>query len=246
MSLQTNLLVLIAASVLGGVALVAWTARGRRLRQARRAFVLGYAFPAELRRRIGAGHPEWTFAQIDRVLEALREYFLACLSAQRGHRLARTLGVPSKAMDHAWHEFIVMTREYADFCQRAFGRYLHHTPHALMADRMEDALANTLHHVRASGPVPLGAWAAGAAAATAMPLVFALDRELGLPSGYIHDDDSMRALEERRRHLFTQAGGGSADGGVGHCAAGDGGSSCADGGGSCGGGGCGGGGCGGG
>ena len=149
-------------------------------------------------------------------------------------------------MDHAWHEFIVMTREYADFCQRAFGRYLHHTPHALMSDRMEDALANTLHHERASGPVPLGAWAAGAAAATAMPLVFALDRELGLPSGDIHDDDSMRALEERRRHLVTQAGGGSADGGVGHCAAGDGGSSCADGGGSCGGGGCGGGGCGGG
>ena len=36
--------------------------------------------------------------------------------------------MPSKAVDEAWHEMILMTREYTEFCERAFGRYLHHTP----------------------------------------------------------------------------------------------------------------------
>lgn len=244
MSPQATLLILLAAVLLSLLSVAGWRSSRRQVHEARRRFILGFAFPAELRRRIGAQHPEWTFAQIDLVLDALRQYFLACLSAQRGGRLAKTLGVPSKAMDDAWHEFIVMTREYADFCQRAFGRYLHHTPHALMADRMDDALANTLHHVKTSGAMPAMALGAGAAAATAVPLVFALDRELGLTSGFVHDESSIEALEERRRHLVAQAGGGgdaAGDGSPAACGSGDAGS-CGDGGG---GGGCGGGGCGG-
>ena len=36
--------------------------------------------------------------------------------------------MPSKVVDNLWHEFILNTREYEQFCQQAFGRYLHHTP----------------------------------------------------------------------------------------------------------------------
>ena len=36
--------------------------------------------------------------------------------------------VPSVPVDSAWHAFILHTRAYADFCDRAFGEYLHHDP----------------------------------------------------------------------------------------------------------------------
>ena len=35
---------------------------------------------------------------------------------------------PSPLVDIGWHTFILYTREYTDYCQAAFGRYLHHSP----------------------------------------------------------------------------------------------------------------------
>lgn len=33
-----------------------------------------------------------------------------------------------KEIDQMWHLFLLYTREYADFCQRYFGEFLHHQP----------------------------------------------------------------------------------------------------------------------
>ena len=234
------------------VAAIAWArGRSRRALAAQEAFIRAYAFPSELRRRINHQHPDWTFAQIDRVLDGLRQYFLACLRAQLGRPLARSLGMPSRAVDDAWHAFIVMTRDYADFCKRAFGRYLHHTPEAQMQVPMRDALANTLHFSRGGAPAA-GLLAAGAAAGAGMPLLFMLDRELGLADGHLYAADDISQLERHRRMLLASHDGGVDVSGAGHsgsasCDAGSSGSSCdAGGGSSCGGGGggCGGGGCG--
>jgi hypothetical protein len=35
---------------------------------------------------------------------------------------------PSKPVDIAWHMFILNTAEYAIFCQRLAGRFIHHEP----------------------------------------------------------------------------------------------------------------------
>lgn len=35
---------------------------------------------------------------------------------------------PSKQVDIAWHTFILNTAEYAIFCQRVAGRFIHHEP----------------------------------------------------------------------------------------------------------------------
>ena len=37
--------------------------------------------------------------------------------------------VPSRAIDAAWHQFLLFTKDYRDFCHRFFGRFLHHQPH---------------------------------------------------------------------------------------------------------------------
>ena len=36
--------------------------------------------------------------------------------------------VPPKAIDNGWHEFLLYTEDYANFCNRYFGRFLHHRP----------------------------------------------------------------------------------------------------------------------
>jgi hypothetical protein len=33
-----------------------------------------------------------------------------------------------REIDEMWHEFILFTEDYSDFCQRYFGRYIHHLP----------------------------------------------------------------------------------------------------------------------
>ncbi len=35
---------------------------------------------------------------------------------------------PSALVDKAWHAFILHTREYARFCQRVAGHFIHHNP----------------------------------------------------------------------------------------------------------------------
>ncbi|WP_437736860.1 glycine-rich domain-containing protein [Sorangium sp. So ce1335] len=42
----------------------------------------------------------------------------------------RTRAYPmfSLRVDEAWHQFVLFTIEYADFCERFFGRFLHHAP----------------------------------------------------------------------------------------------------------------------
>ena len=38
------------------------------------------------------------------------------------------IGMPSHAVDEAWHGFILCTAAYARFCDAAYGRFLHHHP----------------------------------------------------------------------------------------------------------------------
>lgn len=61
----------------------------------------------------------------DLVTTGLRQWLRCC-----GPALAddQVIGMPSRAVDEAWHGFILCTRRYADFCDRAYGRFLHHHP----------------------------------------------------------------------------------------------------------------------
>ena len=155
--------------------------------QRRVAFIRGYPFPEALRASLAARHPEWPAARIERVFDALREYFIACTLPQR-HRIARYVAMPSKAADEAWHDFLLLERDYRRFCSRAFGELLGHVPREKMEEVPEHALANTLQLLRVR---PIGL----AAAATGFPLVFALDRELGVPDGNLYDAAALKRLE---------------------------------------------------
>ncbi len=42
--------------------------------------------------------------------------------------VSETMLTPSKVLDRVWHEFILCTRAYGSFCERNFGRMIHHDP----------------------------------------------------------------------------------------------------------------------
>lgn len=121
-----------------------WLFTTRFTRRAR--YIEAFRFPLALEDKLARGHPEWSTAQRREVLEGLRDFFLACLHAQRAGDAM--LGMPSTAVDEAWHEFILITRAYADFCRHAFGRYLHHAPEGTMEVPIPLALRTTARHLR--------------------------------------------------------------------------------------------------
>lgn len=59
------------------------------------------------------------------VATGLRQW-LRCAGAAL--RDGQVIGMPSHAVDEAWHGFILCTARYASFCDEAYGRFLHHHP----------------------------------------------------------------------------------------------------------------------
>jgi hypothetical protein len=55
----------------------------------------------------------------------LRQWLRCCAAALHDGQL---IGMPSRAVDEAWHGFILCTARYSAFCQAAYGRFLHHHP----------------------------------------------------------------------------------------------------------------------
>ncbi|WP_332838783.1 glycine-rich domain-containing protein [Nocardia bovistercoris] len=55
----------------------------------------------------------------------LRQWLRCCGAAMRD---GQVIGMPSHAVDEAWHGLILCTERYAAFCTAAYGRFLHHFP----------------------------------------------------------------------------------------------------------------------
>lgn len=59
------------------------------------------------------------------VESGLRQW-LRCAGAAL--RDGQVIGMPSHAVDEAWHGLILCTARYAEFCTEAYGQFLHHHP----------------------------------------------------------------------------------------------------------------------
>lgn len=78
----------------------------------------------------------------------LRQWLRCCAPALRdGH----VIGMPSHAVDEAWHGFILCTARYSAFCDDAYDQFLHHHPDggapagsAALADSNHEQLRRTV------------------------------------------------------------------------------------------------------
>jgi hypothetical protein len=235
MSVAVSILCFVLAIFAG----VQWVERDRKSRE---TFIRDFLLPNGLFEALRAHHPQLTLKDCQLVSQGLRQFFLVHLKS--GYQF---ISMPSQVADDLWHEFILYTRDYEQFCKQAFGGMLHHTPAIALGEphqgnagiRRAWRFACEEENINPRKP-------------SRLPLLFALDGKLNIPNGFIYVPNCSKIKRTAQAAGNAGAAGaycgadlatGSDGGGSG---SGDGGDGGIDGGGGDGGGGCGGGGCGGG
>jgi hypothetical protein len=148
----------------------------RRLRLNRRIKAVNtFQFPRAVRHQFTLQHPQ-LIGELPLVEAAARQWFR--LAARHS---PATLAMPSVVVDDLWRELVLHDREYAAFCQAAFGRILEREPESPMSavpDRTA-RLRHTLDLARQDercGP-------------RGIPLLFRIDPQLGTDSGRAYQPD---------------------------------------------------------
>ena len=151
-------------------------AQARKKPFIRRDFIRQYQFPDALVFKIKQQYPTLKATEIDAIFEGLRQWFLLLNQNPKKY-----FGMPSRAVDAAWHAFILMTQPYESFCQQAFGAFVHHSPNLPGAsDKLRDQ--------------PGLAMTYGLLPATAMGL-FTLDSSLGIAGGNFYEPSDLNHLK---------------------------------------------------
>ena len=171
-----------------------------------RSFPLPHGVFEKLRKR----HPQLTQKDCQLVAQGLRQFFLAYLKGGR-----RYVAMPSQVADDLWHEFILCTKNYRTFCDKAFGGFLHHTPAVALRGSAPDdeglrrcwRQACREENINPQRPARL-------------PLLFALDGKLGIADGfrYVPDCSGVRREDKHNDgggavHCGSDFSGTDADGG---------------------------------
>ncbi|MEJ0087891.1 MAG: hypothetical protein WDO72_19660 [Pseudomonadota bacterium] len=171
----------------GAIVAVAATAIHRYIvRLKRESRIRAYMFPRGLFEKFLKLRPGLEAKDQQLVARALRQFFLAYLKSG-----CRRVAMPSQVVDDLWHEFILFTRDYKLFCDLAFGQFLHHTPAVAMGAVKSDN--EGLRRVW---------WFAcleeniNPRHATRLPLLFAIDRKLGVANGFVYNLHCHRAPAE--------------------------------------------------
>jgi hypothetical protein len=173
---------LVVVLLLGAMLVAVWAGL---VRQRREHFIRTFALPPGLYDKLRGRHAHLSLKDCQLVGQALRHFFLAWL---RGRQ---QIAMPSQVVDDLWHEFILYTRNYQLFCRRAFGSFLHHTPAAVLgAGKSQDnaGLRRCWWQVcREENIHP--------EKPTRLPLLFAIDRKLGIRDGFVYALDCDNEVE---------------------------------------------------
>jgi hypothetical protein len=142
-----------------------------------------FRFPQTIKSNVMQAYPHLSDAQADQVISGLKVYFHVCNMA--GNKL---VAMPSQAVDVAWHEFILFTKQYQLFCTHALGRFLHHVPAEAMTAptlaqqgiKLAWRLSCKRENIDPNTPLYL-------------PLLFKIDAELKIPNGFYYTRDCTNA-----------------------------------------------------
>ncbi len=220
-----------------GLCLFIWkvVVESRRL-----AFIRKAPFPPGLEDKFFARRPEPRRPEprrddAERVEQGLRQFFRAYLAGGQ-----RNVAMPSKVVDDLWHEFILYTREYDAFCQKAFGAFLHHTSAAALTFVKKEPLWRRIFlpkppksaaHISNAGLRRVWWFSCkdeniDPRRPSELPLLFALDGELNIEGGYRYrldrdgDKFSSTDFDGRTDGFGDRDSGDGGDGGDGGCGGG--------------------------
>ncbi|MEI6713920.1 MAG: hypothetical protein WCO60_09220 [Verrucomicrobiota bacterium] len=186
--------VLIAAAMFGFVTLL-FVHLEHQKRFARETAIRFEPLPIGLFDRLQKKHPHLTTKDCQLVAQGLRQFFMCY------HRSKyQFISMPSQVVDDLWHEFILFTAEYQKFCEKAFGRFLHHTPAVSIGSNKSSNVALRRcwwftckeENINPRNP-------------TRLPLLFAIDVKLKIPEGFRYSADC-RGLRKTSADSNSDAG----------------------------------------
>ncbi|MRD47312.1 hypothetical protein GHT07_08470 [Caenimonas koreensis DSM 17982] len=174
--------------VLAVLAFLAFTLWRKLVAAQREAYIRNFEFPMGLFERLRKQRPELSLKDCQLVAHALRQFFLSHLKSGK-----QFVSMPSQVADDLWHEFILYTRNYQQFCDRAFGTFMHHTPAVALGKARNSNIGLrrcfwfTCKEENINPRKPMR-----------LPLLFAIDTKLGIADGfrYVADCDSVRRAGE--------------------------------------------------
>lgn len=177
------------------IAILIFTMRKNR-KSSRILFLKNYEYHSLLKRKIKNKYEHLTEEELDKVFLALSDYFYICNKANN-----TPVSMPSLVVDIAWHEFILMTKEYEEFCKKAFGKFLHHTPTEAMKTKTKAteglkrawSLACQKEEINSKKPHKL-------------PLLFAIDSMLNIEDGYKYSLDCNSTLTTPGNYCASHIG----------------------------------------
>lgn len=135
--------------------------------------------PQFLKRKLRETYPHLSGKDAELVERGLRQFFLACLRSK-----GKFVAMPSRVVDSMWHEFILHTRAYRDWCELLLGRFIDHVPAEVLGNNAgtNDGLRRAWYwacrdeNINPKHP-------------TRLPLLFALDAKLNIANGFAYVPD---------------------------------------------------------
>ena len=137
-------------------------------------FIENYKFSPVLIKRVKAKHDYLSDADMKKVVEATRDYFYICNQAK-----GKMVAMPSEIVDVLWHEFLLFTREYQDFCKKGIGRFLHHTPTEVMKSP-----TSAQEGIKRAWRLACAKEGINPKYPSKLPLLFAIDKSLNIKGGF--------------------------------------------------------------
>ncbi len=146
----------------------------KKRRSKQLTYIKNYHFHPAIKSKLLAKHPQLTEDQVHLVFRGLRDYFFMCNRAGKTN-----VAMPSQVVDDAWHEFILFTRSYKQFCSKSLGRFLHHTPTEAMSS---PTMAS--EGIKRAWRLACAKERISAAKPNRLPLIFGIDSMLGVENGF--------------------------------------------------------------
>lgn len=163
---MTTISVLFAFMLAAGV----WAAR-ERSRLVREA-----PLPRFLRRKLMDSYPHLSLRDAELVERGLRQFFIACQRSKR-----RFVAMPSQVVDSMWHEFILHTSAYREWCDLVVGRFIDHVPAEVLGRK-----ASTNDGLRRAWFWACRDESINPKQPSRLPLLFALDAKFAIPGGFVY------------------------------------------------------------
>ena len=171
------------------LSIVLYNKRYTRIQKNRHNTVENFEFPQTIRKNILKAYPHLTNEDVEWIIKELREYFHIQIAG-----INHSIGMPSKVVDVAWHEFILFTREYKQFCDDAFGRFLHHRP----AESMDDDYS-AHKGLRTAWNIACRRKHIDPKNANELPGIFAIDATLKIPEGFYYHADEIQIAGSKEK-----------------------------------------------